>query len=107
MLATGGKGGASGKAGGVPIDGELAAVVNFGSSNCHDLRSERQYDACASHDHNCLPAALSDVQTWSFGCPGTDNCGVLPSVRKGRVVEQRWHGPPIERRRECSSDCDL
>jgi len=32
-VATGGKGGASGNAGGIAVDGDLAAVVNFGSSN--------------------------------------------------------------------------
>jgi hypothetical protein len=32
-VATGGAGGASGNAGGVAVEGELAAVVNFGSSN--------------------------------------------------------------------------
>ena len=32
-IATGGNGGASGNAGGVAVDGKIAAVVNFGSGN--------------------------------------------------------------------------
>ena len=91
-VPTGGMGGASGNAGGVAVEGQLAAAVNFGSNNVTIfVRRGDAMEPIANHQDG-LAAGIGGVRTQPPDGARPDHRGILCGLRGNGRNHGRRHG---------------